>query len=195
MARLGPGSFIGEVALMTDQPRSATVTSVGGGAELLRIDRATLKRVLAAHGEVLSAVLRFVRDRLVDRWTRTSPLFRPFDSNERARLASKFKFLEIDAGRMMLSAGARPDGLYIVLAGHFDVKRGGQQLAVLGPGDLVGETALLSGTPVKSDIIARGKALALCLPAGEFREMIMTHPHVLEYIGEQAEHSRKLQIL
>jgi hypothetical protein len=25
--------------------------------------------------------------------------------------------------------------------------------------------------------------------------MIMTHPHVLEYIGEQAEHSRKLQIL
>ena len=40
MARLGPGSFIGEVALMTDQPRSATVTAVGGGAELLRIDRA-----------------------------------------------------------------------------------------------------------------------------------------------------------
>jgi hypothetical protein len=40
MARLGAGSFIGEVALMTDQPRSATVTSVNGGAELLRIDRA-----------------------------------------------------------------------------------------------------------------------------------------------------------
>ena len=34
MARLGAGSFIGEVALMTDQPRSATVTAVAG-AELL----------------------------------------------------------------------------------------------------------------------------------------------------------------
>jgi len=194
MARLGPGSFIGEVALMTDQPRSATVTSVTT-AELLRIDRATLKRVLAAHGEVLSAVLRFVRDRLVDRWTRTSPLFRPFDPSERAALASKFKFLEIDANRVMLAAGMRPDGLYIVLAGHFDVRRAGQQLAVLGPGDLIGETALLAGTAIKSDIIARGKALALCLPANEFRVMIMTHPHVLEYIGEQAEHSRKLQLL
>ena len=41
MARLGPGSFIGEVALMTDQPRSATVTAVAD-AELLRIDRKTL---------------------------------------------------------------------------------------------------------------------------------------------------------
>jgi len=195
MARLGPGSFMGEVALMTDQPRSATVTSVNGGAELLRIDRATLKRVLATHGEVLAAVLRFVRERLVDRWTRTSPLFRPFDSNERQALASKFKFLEIDAGRVLLGAGVKPDGLYIVLAGHFDVRRAGQQLATLGPGDLIGETALLSGVALKSEIVARGKALALCLPAGEFREMIMTHPHVLEYIGEQAEQSRKLQIL
>jgi CRP-like cAMP-binding protein len=194
MARLGPGSFIGEVALMTDQPRSATVTSVDT-AELLRIDRSTLKRVLASHGEVLTSVLRFVRDRLVDRWTRTSPLFRPFDANERSALASKFKFLEIDTNSTLLSAGARPDGLYIVLAGHFAVRRGTQQLAMLGPGDLIGETALLSGSTLKSDIVARGKALALCLPASEFREMIMTHPHVLEYIGEQAEHSRKLQIL
>jgi len=194
MARLGPGSFIGEVALMTDQPRSATVTSVDT-AELLRIDRSTLKRVLASHGEVLTSVLRFVRDRLVDRWTRTSPLFRPFDANERSALASKFKFLEIDTNSTLLSAGARPDGLYIVLAGHFAVRRGTQQLAMLGPGDLIGETALLSGSTLKSDIVARGKALALCLPASEFREMIMTHPHVLEYIGEQAEHSRKLQLL
>jgi len=35
----------------------------------------------------------------------------------------------------------------------------------------------------------------LKLPADDFREMIMTHPHVLEYVGEHAEHSRRLQIL
>ena len=51
MARLGAGSFIGEVALMTDQPRSATVTATLD-AELLRIDRKTLATVLATHGEV-----------------------------------------------------------------------------------------------------------------------------------------------
>ena len=76
-----------------------------------------MKRVLAEHGEVLPAVLRFVRDRLVDRWTRTSPLFRPFDAERAPALAAKFKFLEIDAGSMLLAAGERPDGLYIVLAG------------------------------------------------------------------------------
>jgi len=194
MARLGPGAFLGEVALMTDQPRYATVTAVGD-AELLRIDRPTLSRVLAEHGDILTAVLRFVRDRLVDRWTRTSPLFRPFNAQERATLASRFKFLEIDAGSALLAAGARPDGLYIVLAGAFSATRGGVQVATLGPGDLIGEAALLSGRPLQSDVRARGKSLALCLPASDFREIIMTHPHVLEYIGEQAEHSRKLQIL
>jgi CRP-like cAMP-binding protein len=194
MTRMGAGSFIGEVALMTDQPRSATVTATQD-AELLRIDRKTLSKVLSEHGEVLSAVLRFVRDRLVDRWTRTSPLFRPFDASERVQLASRFKFLEIADGSTLLAAGDRPDGLYIVLAGKFLVQRSSRTVATIGPGELIGETALLSGGQFKSDVIAQGKSLALCLPAADFREMIMTHPHVLEYIGEAAEHSRKLQIL
>jgi CRP-like cAMP-binding protein len=194
MSRLGPGAFLGEVALMTDQPRSATVVCLQD-AELLRIDRHTLSRVLANHGDVLRAVLRFVRDRLVDRWMRTSPLFRPFNDAERIELAAKFKFLEIDGGTVVLGAGERPDGLYIVLAGQFLVLRNKSAVAQLGPGDLIGETALLSGGAFKSDVVARGKGLALCLPAAVFREVIMTHPHVLEYIGEQAEHSRRLQIL
>ena len=194
MQRLGPGAFIGEVALMIDQPRSATITAIGD-AELLRIDRVTLSNVLANHGELLAAVLRFVRDRLVERWTRTSPLFRPFDPDQRAQLASRFTFLEVESGSVLLDAGARPDGLYIVLAGMFEVRRGGVAVATVGPGELIGETALLANGAFKSQVIARGKSLALCLPAEEFREMIMTHPHVLEYVGEHAEHSRKLQIL
>jgi CRP-like cAMP-binding protein len=194
ISRLAPGAFIGEVALMTDQPRSATVLAVTA-AELLRIDRHTLSRVLANHGDVLRAVLRFVRDSLVDRWMRSSPLFRPFNDAQRAELAARFKFLEIDAGTVLLGAGDRPDGLYIVLAGEFLVMRNDTAIAQLGPGNLIGETALLSGGAFRSDVVARGKGLALCLPAAVFREVIMTHPHVLEYIGEQAEHSRRLQIL
>jgi len=194
MARLGPGAFMGEVALMTDQPRSATVCAVTD-AELLRIDRKTLSGVLASHGEVMVAVLRFVRDRLVDRWTRTSPLFRPFDDSVRQQIAGRFKFLEVESGARLLQAGKRPDGLYIVLAGKFAVQRDGAHVAMVGPGELIGETALLSGAPFKSEVISNGKSLALCLPAGDFREMIMTHPHVLEYIGEAAEQSRKLEIL
>ncbi|MCW5801749.1 MAG: cyclic nucleotide-binding domain-containing protein [Deltaproteobacteria bacterium] len=194
MQRLGPGSFIGEVALLTEQPRSATVTALSF-SELLRIDRPTLSHVLGTHGDMLGAILRFIRDRLVDRWMRTSPLFRPMDEGQRADLAAKFTFLEIEAGTTLIGAGQRPDGLYIVLAGVFVVARSSRTVAQLGAGDLIGETALLSGGAFRSDVVAMGKSLALCLPASVFREVIMTHPHVLEYVGEQAEHSRRLQIL
>jgi CRP-like cAMP-binding protein len=179
---------------MTDQPRSATVAATTP-SELLRIDRVTLSRVLADHGDVLRAVLRFVRDRLVDRWMRTSPLFRPFGEAERFELAAKFNFLEIEDGTRLIDAGSKPDGLYIVLAGHFVVQRDNSTLATLGAGELIGEHALLSGGVFKSNVTARGKSLALHLPAGEFREIIMTHPHVLEYISEQTEHSRRLHLL
>ena len=194
MSRLGPGAFIGEVALMTDQPHTATVTALGT-AELLRIDRLTLSRVLGKHGDVLRPILRFVRDRLVDRWTRTSPLFRPFDDEQRAEIASRFNLLEIDAGSKLLVAGRKPDGLYIVLAGRFNVTRGGSKVASIGPGELIGETALLSNEPFKSEVTAMGKSIALCLPAKEFQQLISSHPQVLEYLGTAAEQSRKLQIL
>jgi len=194
MSRLGPGAFIGEVALMTDQPRSATVSAVAP-SELLRIDRKTLASVLANHGDLLPAVLRFVRDRLVDRWIRTSPMFRPFDEDERAELMAKFTFLEIDQDTVLLDVGEHPDGLYIVLAGHFIVRRNSEIVATLGPGELIGETALLSGGAFRSQVVAKGKSLALCLPAPVFRALIMTHPHMLEYVGEHAEQSRRLQIL
>lgn len=194
MARLNAGAFIGEVALLTDQPRTATVVALDT-SDLLRIDRVTLGKVLANHGHVLYAVLRFVRDRLVDRWTRTSPLFRMMDDAQRTELAAKFRFLEVEHGAVLLRANQRPDGLYIVLAGAFLVVRDGQSVAQLAPGDLIGEAALLARGAFRSDVVAHGKSLALCLPAAEFREVIMTHPHILEIIGEAAEQSRRLQIL
>jgi CRP-like cAMP-binding protein len=113
----------------------------------------------------------------------------------RQQIAGRFKFLEVDGGATLLRSDVKPDGLYIVLAGRFTVERDGAHVATVGPGELIGETALLSGVKFKSQVVAAGKSLALCLPAGDFRELIMTHPHVLEYIGEAAENSRKLEIL
>ncbi|MEZ4368182.1 MAG: cyclic nucleotide-binding domain-containing protein [Kofleriaceae bacterium] len=193
IGRLGPGAFFGEVALVTDQPRSATVTALAA-CELLKIDRDILGSLLADYPEVLKLVLRFVRDRLVERLVLTSPLFRPFDDSERRALAARFKFLEIERGASIIAAGTKADGLYIVLAGRFGTHReSGPEF--FGPGDLIGENSLLAGEKFDKPVQAIGKALALCLPASEFRELIMTHPHVLEYVGEHAEARGKVQMV
>jgi CRP-like cAMP-binding protein len=194
MSRVGPGGFFGEVSLITEGPRTATVTTVAP-TELIKIDRMAMSQVIGEHPDVLRVVLRFVRDRLIERLARTSPLFRPFEEDERIELTERFRFLEIDRGATILMPGQRSDGLYIVLAGRVEVQRGDGTRVALGPGDLLGETSLLTGERITNPVVASTKCLALCLPAEEFRELIMTHPHVLEYVGEQAEARRKVRMI
>jgi cAMP-dependent protein kinase regulator len=192
-ALLGAGAFFGEVTLITDHPRMVTVTAQTM-VEALRIDRDALAFVVARHPEVVSALLRFVRDRLVERWMRTSPLCRPFGDRERREFVSHFRFLEIEAGSTVMEPGELADGLYIVLAGTFAVRRDGVVAAMLGPGELIGETVLMTGEPLQSAVVASTKCLALWLPVENFHQVIMIHPHVLEYVGAQAER-RRLQIM
>jgi cAMP-dependent protein kinase regulator len=178
LARLGPGTFFGEIALVTDLPRSATVRAVGR-VELLAIDR----DLLSASG-VIPALLGFVRARLVDRITRTSELFEPFTDDERRGLAAQFEVVEVDAGTRLITQGTRADGLYIVMAGRVEVQRGGHVVATLLTGDVFGEMSLIAGRGSTADVVAATRLLALRMPAKTFREMIMTYPQVLAYLGE-----------
>lgn len=182
LARLGPGTFFGEIALVTDLPRSATVRAVGR-VELLAIDRALLAEVA---GDIIPVLLGFVRDRLVDRITRTSELFEPFTDEERRVLAAQFEVVEVDAGTRLITHGTKADGLYIVMAGKASVRRGGSMLATLTTGDVFGEMSLLAGRGSTADVDAATRLLALRMPGKTFREMIMTYPQVLAYLGELA---------
>jgi cAMP-dependent protein kinase regulator len=186
VSRLGPGAFFGEVALVTEQPRSATIEATMV-TQLLAIDRDVIATLVAEHADVLPVILRFLRERLVDRLVRTHPLFTPFADADRRDLVSRFKFLEIEPGTTILTQGVRATGLYAVLAGRVEVISDGVRVGELGPGDLFGMSSLLNGTPCTKTMRARPKCLALCLPASDFREIIMTHPQVLSYIGEAAE--------
>jgi len=184
LATLGAGAFFGEIALVTDLPRSATVRAKGK-VELLALDRDVVRGAAERSPQILTALLHFVRDRLVDRVARTSPLFQPFSETERAQLASRFEVVEVDAGTQLITFGQRADGLYVMLAGKVDVARAGEgSLATLASGDVFGEMSLMSHRGSTADVRALTRVLALRLPAAVFQEIIVTYPQVLEYLGD-----------
>lgn len=183
LSTLGPGAFFGEIALVTEQPRSATVVAETP-CHLLAIDRAAIRALVGQFPDVLPVLLRFLRERLVDRLAQTHPLFASFSAADREYLVGQFRFLEIEAGTPIVREGGRPAGLYALLSGRIEVSAGGQRLRELGPGELFGERALLTGEPSQVSITAGGRCLALCMPSSVFREIIMTHPQVLSYVGE-----------
>jgi len=60
---LGPGDFFGELAVMTGQPRSATVEVVED-AELLRVPADKLEEMIANRAEVAIRLIRHLAERL-----------------------------------------------------------------------------------------------------------------------------------
>lgn len=52
--------------------------------------------------------------------------------------------LTASAGQRLTEEGAEPNGAYLIIDGEVVVQRGGEEVGRLGPGELVGEIALLN---------------------------------------------------
>lgn len=184
LARLDEGEFFGEIGLLSDQPRQASV-SASQYCRLLCLDRRIVSDLIEQHPTFLSLLLQFLRERLVESLMLTSPLFAPFGEAHRRQLIEQFEFLEVEADCALVEKGQIPIGFYILLAGQAFLHNR-NHIVRLGPGDTFGGNSLVAGCTSEISVRTVTKSYALCLPADTFREVILTHPTVLEYVSNQA---------
>ena len=182
LALLEAGAFFGELGLLSDDPRSATVEAVGT-VRVLEISRELAWDLMRRSPEVLRMLLRFFRDRMLERLIGSSPLFTSLSRDDARTLAQQFVFLELDAGAQAVEQGTRAPGLFVVVAGEAEAQRDGVVLGRLVPGDVFGEMSLLAHGAATADVIARKKTWVLELPASAFPELITSYPQVLEYMS------------
>jgi CRP-like cAMP-binding protein len=187
LASLGEGAFFGELALLTDFPRSATVVAVEPETQLLEISRELVSEIVQRSPEVLKTLLRFFRDRLLDRLLGSSAIFSSFSPDEARALADRFMFLELEPGMRVITEGERAPGMFLLLCGDARVRRGATEVARVSPGDVFGEMSLLLRKPASATIETRTKCWALELPRDRFQEVMLTYPQMLEYVSNIAE--------
>jgi len=84
-------------------------------------------------------------------------------------------------GTEFCTANAVARQAFIILDGSAVVTRDGEQIAVVGPGDIVGELALLDGLPRTATVTATGPVEALVMTPQEFNS-ILALPGVEEEI-------------
>lgn len=194
LARLDPGEFFGEIALVTEHPRSATVEAIER-CELIEIDRRAISELVYEDADVMPVLLWFLRDRLVDTLIRTSPLFAQFPYDRRRALANRFQFIESQKTSPLINQGERAPGLVIVLSGQAEVYRafGDQKisLARLGPGDICGEMSLLTGEPAVAHVIIEDHFLGLYLAEDDFKAVVSEHPFLIRVVERIAEDRRQ----
>jgi cAMP-dependent protein kinase regulator len=194
IGRLHDGDFFGEVAIISNFPRVASVVALRE-TEVLRLSRAVVWELTERHPDFLARLIKFVRDRLVNTLTNTSPLFLTLPPAERAQLASQFRLLEVEEGREVVKQGHRSEGLFVLLGGRFalSIENGGEAspLGELGPGAIVGEVSLLTRQPAAATVRTVNRCWVLWMSPQTFTEVLMTYPTVLEYVHELAEQRRQ----
>ena len=190
VGRLRDGDFFGEIAIISNFPRTATVIA-DRSTEVLRLTRAVIWPLIEEYPDFLARLVKFVRDRLVNTLTKTSPLFLALPPTDRTALAAQFKLLEVEEGRELVTEGRRSEGLFVMLGGRCELSvpaaDGKRSTMQLGPGSIVGEISLLTRAPAAATVRTLNRSWVLWMSPQTFSEMLMTYPTVLEYVHHLAE--------
>lgn len=173
VGRLGPGDYFGERALLHDAPRAATVVGVERG-RVFSIDRtafhALMEHDMRVH-ERLDAMLGYRGE------VAAMPLFRRLPARDLDLLLEHFEPLAVDAGGTLMREGEPGDRFYVVRSGELRVVSGGAELARLGPGDAVGEIALLLDVPRTATVEAVRRSELLALSKDDFHDLLTRYCH------------------
>ena len=125
---------------------------------------------------------------------RSSPLLRALSDRELHSLTGIANERTIPAGHKLITAGEKGVAMYIILEGQVQVSRGGTSLSVLGPGQHVGEMALLAPNDIvrSADVVAMETTRVLQIAAWDLSTFIDSNPAVAKAII--AELARRLAL-
>jgi CRP/FNR family transcriptional regulator, cyclic AMP receptor protein len=84
----------------------------------------------------------------------TLPLFGGLSDDQLGRIATSCAELEVEAGTVLLREGDFGHAVFAIRAGTADVVHDGAVINTLGPGDYLGEVAVLSGGRRSASVVA-----------------------------------------
>jgi cAMP-dependent protein kinase regulator len=190
LAALGPGAIVGEMALVSDAPRAASVIAVEP-VRLLVLSREALEKLAGSEPAIGRELGAFCRARMVSNLVRHSAILSAVDERERKDLIGRFQTRTFEPGEALIREGAETEGLFLIASGSVEVSgkdADGDRLRIaeLGPGDVVGEISLVLRRPAMADVKATHPTVTLELTREEFQKAIKDHPTLLNELYELA---------
>lgn len=173
------GSF-GELALMYNAPRAATITANTGGS-LWAMDRQTFRRIVVKE----TAKKR----RMYEEFLSHVEVLTTLTGDERTKIADAIEQKSYPDGAEIIQQGDAPDYFYIVQDGIVDIKRRGDDkndpsreahLCSLGAGKYFGELAFLTNKPRAASVYAKGQVKCACLDVQAFERLLGPCKKLLE---------------
>lgn len=106
------------------------------------------------------------------------PLFGSLSGDELDAIARSTTILRLDEGQVLATEGARGAEMMILVSGTADVERGGERIATLGDGDVVGELAVLASEPRTATVVATSEVELIHLSAADVTRVLAEVPAI-----------------
>lgn len=194
LSTMSAPALIGEMAVLEGGRRSADVVALRPG-RALRIAADDLRSLAAEHDGFARTLEAFADVRRVNAFLRRQGPFADLPSDETEELAAKLRPTHFAEGEAIFQQGERGDDVLLVRDGEIDVVRedpsGSRHLARLGPGSLVGEIAVLTGSPRTATARAATAVDGLMVPGADVRAVVKRHRALLDRVSSvmQARHT------
>jgi CRP-like cAMP-binding protein len=186
----GHGEVIGEISLVDQEPRAASVIAVTEAA-LYRLDRDDFLEVVdqypAAMVDSIRDVSAYLRFGYTVETLRSLPLFEGVPEDILFELASKMERVNLATDETLFYKGDPADSLYLVKSGWVKIvtedSSGGElMLNQCGIGETIGEMSLLDDNPRSASVIALSPVEMLKLNRDTFLEVLGNQPVLAMYI-------------
>jgi CRP/FNR family cyclic AMP-dependent transcriptional regulator len=106
------------------------------------------------------------------------PLFRDLTPRQRRHIAGLMTRLDEPAGTVLTREGTAGAEFVIVLEGAVEVRQGDRVIKTLGPGEYVGEIALLRHQPRTATVVATTPVAIEVLNRREFTTLLNDNPEI-----------------
>jgi cAMP-dependent protein kinase regulator len=162
---VGPGGSFGELALMYNAPRAATVMS-SEPSTLWALDRVTFRRILMDSA--------FQRRRLYEGFLEEVPLLSSLTPYERSKIADALETKKYPPGTTIIQEGDVGESFYILESGEAQVFKRGVDHPVkqYNKGDYFGELALLNDAPRAASVVSRSEVKLATLGKHGFQRLL-----------------------
>ncbi len=171
-AKLSRGDYFGEIALIKNVPRTASVKTVAD-CSLLVLERKDFEVLMTKKVNLAVRIDRLIENR---GFLIKLPLFAEFAPAQVAMAASRLVPERYQPGQPVITQGEIGDSFFIIKEGRLEVlvMKGGQKkkVAELGPGEYFGEIALLLDVPRTADVVAKTECLVLRLYKDDFKSLL-----------------------
>jgi CRP/FNR family transcriptional regulator, cyclic AMP receptor protein len=117
------------------------------------------------------------------------PLFSRCSKKQLAAIARLADLIQLPAGTYLIREGASGREFMVMVEGAGEVRRKGRKVDTIGPGDFIGEIALIVGGPRNATVLTTTDTSLLVLTARQFWTLLEEAPEiqssVLKALGER----------